>query len=103
MNGALVRVIGRVHAGQGTIVEQYKKEDGSMVLESTGIFLNDEKKVNEIKGLFLNEEEVVVEECKVIIDAQDYALYEDYMLSNGAIPSVEDYNLAIDYYTNKRA
>lgn len=35
------------------------------------------------------------------IDEYDYMLYEQYMVKHNGVPSVEDYMIAIEYYTNK--
>lgn len=34
-------------------------------------------------------------------DIEDYILYEEYMIANGGIPSIEDYFKAIEYYKSR--
>ena len=56
-------------------------------------------------------EEVVVNEPVVDItpiskpsdkfDIEDYMLYEEYMIANGGVPSIEDYFKAIEYYKSR--
>lgn len=34
-------------------------------------------------------------------DIEDYMLYEEYMITNGGVPSIEDYFKAIEYYKSR--
>lgn len=34
-------------------------------------------------------------------DIEDYILYEEYMIANGGVPSIEDYFKAIEYYKSR--
>ena len=34
-------------------------------------------------------------------DVEDYILYEEYMIANGGVPSIEDYFKAIEYYKSR--
>ena len=34
-------------------------------------------------------------------DIEDYMLYEEYMIANGGVPSIEDYFKAIEYYKSR--
>lgn len=34
-------------------------------------------------------------------DIEDYLLYEEYMIANGGVPSIEDYFKAIEYYKSR--
>lgn len=35
------------------------------------------------------------------LDVEDYILYEEYMIANGGVPSIEDYFKAIEYYKSR--
>ena len=34
-------------------------------------------------------------------NVEDYILYEEYMIANGGVPSIEDYFKAIEYYKSR--
>lgn len=64
-----------------------------------------------VQAINEEKEEVVVNEPVVDItpiskpsdkfDIEDYMLYEEYMIANGGVPSIEDYFKAIEYYKSR--
>lgn len=84
--------------------KQWIKRSVNTVVGSNALIntINDTKEVTTIEEV---NEPVIditpIDKPSDRFDIEDYLLYEEYMISNGGVPSIEDYFKAIEYYKSR--